>query len=701
MKYFLLIIIGLFLATNSHAQSILVLDESGKAKLEPFLQILLNSEVIIDSNIINGKSDSNFKVYSADSIADKKGIFWLKFTFSNNNHAQSYFIGTSKFDYITCYFKDSLGKVVQTKSGSLFPFKEKKLVTGPFSFFEIPANSNQQIVCYLKVENITKPSFQFVTLDPMLFNKDQYLFEYGNTWIYNLIFLGICMVMILYNLMLFLVIREKTYFIYVGYILSILSYVYALSGDMISRFFINASSQNDIVMVTGIAALLFYAAFAIQVLDLKKFYPRWNKLFLVVVALQTVAFFLTIFGYSIISIPLCFVLASLTYPSILTLAFIIGFKKNYSPATYFFAAAFFYIIMLQTSFLQMMGVLPVSIFGLQANNFTQIGVTLELVLFSIALASRLNQMRKEKYDAQKEAITVLAENERIIKEQNTFLENKVNERTTELSKTLEDLKSTQNQLVMNEKMASLGQLVAGIAHEINNPINFVSSNIGPLKRDFNDIHTIFVKYKEQDPTTLNPVIAKMIKDLDLEFIFKEIYELIDGIDEGSKRTSEIVRSLRNFSRTDESELKLADINEGIDSTLLILQSKLKSKSIKIERHLEKLPFINCYPGQLNQVFMNIISNASDAIDHSTGIIEVSSKAENNNIYISIKDNGFGMSTETKAKIFDPFYTTKNVGSGTGLGLSITYGIINKHNGSILVDSELGVGSTFTIILPVI
>lgn len=264
----------------------------------------------------------------------------------------------------------------------------------------------------------------------------------------------------------------------------------------------------------------------------------------------------------------------------------------------------------------------------------------------------------------------------------------------ELNETHAKLQSTQEQLVQSEKMASLGQLTAGVAHEINNPINFVSSSIGSLGRDIEDLKLLLKTYEEK------PSEAKdLAKQLDIDYTINEIDELMKGITEGANRTAEIVKGLRNFSRTDEAELKMADMNECLDSTSMILQTKLREKNIEIVKSFSKIPQINCYPGQLNQVFMNIISNSADAIEHKDGKIELQTKLIDKYVLIKIKDNGKGMTNEVKKKIFDPFFTTKDVGSGTGLGLSISYGIIEKHNGKIEVESNEGSGTIFTISLP--
>lgn len=251
---------------------------------------------------------------------------------------------------------------------------------------------------------------------------------------------------------------------------------------------------------------------------------------------------------------------------------------------------------------------------------------------------------------------------------------------------LHQLQQSQSQLIHSEKMASLGQLTAGVAHEINNPINFVSANVNPLKRNFDEL----VKELKNDP---NKNITA-----ELNYLISECYQLLGGIEEGSRRTAEIVKGLRNFSRADEGDQKLVDVHEGIESSLLILNNKLKHQQIEVIKSFASLPLISCFPGQLNQVWMNLLSNAIDAIGEN-GKIFITTSRQNDKVVISIKDTGKGMSDEMKAKVFDPFFTTKEVGKGTGLGLSISYGIIQKHHGNIEVNSKEGEGAEFIVTLP--
>ncbi|QEK53045.1 GHKL domain-containing protein [Pedobacter aquae] len=285
------------------------------------------------------------------------------------------------------------------------------------------------------------------------------------------------------------------------------------------------------------------------------------------------------------------------------------------------------------------------------------------------------------------------------------------ETNDELSNTLEDLKQTQTQLVEAEKMASLGQLTAGIAHEINNPINFVTSNVSPLLRDVNmlfDAIEIIEKVGLSDKTIeeKQKEIEEYKEELDYDYLKIEINHLLKGIHEGATRTAEIVKGLRIFSRVDEDDLKRADINEGLDSTLVIMNNLLNNNNIKVEKHYGNLPLVECYPGKLNQVFLNIISNAIHAIaikhtDDKDGLLTIKTLAAEDFVTISIVDNGCGMSDSTRNKIFDPFFTTKDVGEGTGLGMSIAYNTIKKHNGQIFINTALDKGTEFMIKIPLI
>jgi signal transduction histidine kinase len=304
------------------------------------------------------------------------------------------------------------------------------------------------------------------------------------------------------------------------------------------------------------------------------------------------------------------------------------------------------------------------------------------------------QQRQEEIIAQSEEIR--AANEEVVATNEALEAQK-----SELQLTLENLKMTQSQLIQSEKMASLGLLTAGIAHELNNPINFVSGNVNPLQRDMEEIFSLVEQYEAQiEANNLEEVfdrVRELKAEMDYEFLMKEINNLLEGIQEGADRSSRIVKGLRSFSRLDDEKFQLYNIHDGIDSTLILLHNKLKN-SIKVHKDYGDLREIECFPSKLNQVFMNILTNCIQAIEDE-GEIFIQTVSSDIRVKIIIKDTGTGMSPEVKAHIFEPFYTTKDVGKGTGLGLSITYGIIEQHNGNIDVISEPGMGTEFIISLP--
>lgn len=295
------------------------------------------------------------------------------------------------------------------------------------------------------------------------------------------------------------------------------------------------------------------------------------------------------------------------------------------------------------------------------------------------------------------------------------LEQRVNERTYELTKTLEKLQDSQLQLIQNEKMSSLGNLVAGVAHEINNPIGFISGNLDQATIAVKDVIECLRLYQQEVP---HGTLQNKIVEVDLEYLIEDLPKMLNSMKIGCDRIREISTSLRTFSRSDTDIKTYADIHEGIDSTLMILSHRLKSNEtrpeIQVIKKYSNIPKIYCYLGQLNQVFMNILANSIDSfeeanqnrtyseIEENPNIITISTINTEQQIWILIEDNGCGMAPDIKNRIFDHLYTTKPIGKGTGLGLSISKQIIEvKHQGKLSVESELGKGSVFKITLPIL
>ena len=347
----------------------------------------------------------------------------------------------------------------------------------------------------------------------------------------------------------------------------------------------------------------------------------------------------------------------------------------------------------------------------------------EEVITRVGMQLRLHQMTKqlEQQNAllnQKieEQNKTEAELHQLTKE----LDERVQNRTAELSETLSRLKQTQVHLVQSEKMSSLGQMMAGIAHEINNPVNFIYGNLKPAQDYFQDLIDLVGHYQDCYPEP-NEEIQDHLEELDLEFMTEDAFKLLESLRIGADRIRQIVLSLRNFSRLDEADIKCVDLHEGIESTLLILKSKLKGEGstpeVEVFRRYGEIPRVECYPSQLNQVFMNILSNAIDALDDYNHFLiqqgkptvqsqicictkQVMSADGKAQIVITIKDNGPGIPEGIQNKLFEPFFTTKPVGEGTGLGLSISHQIVvEKHKGEIVCQSEVSKGTEFIISIP--
>ena len=297
------------------------------------------------------------------------------------------------------------------------------------------------------------------------------------------------------------------------------------------------------------------------------------------------------------------------------------------------------------------------------------------------------------------------------------LEHQVAERTAEVEQALQQLQLSQVQLVQSEKMAALGKLVAGVAHEINNPLNFIHANLNHME-EYIQIFLNFIElYQKNYP---NPVddIQEQAEDVNLSFIRSDVIKILASMKIGTKRIREIVLSLRNFSRIDEAEFKAVDIHEGIESTLIVLQHRFKVQpkgpEIQLIREYDKLPLVECYSGLLNQVFMNILANAIDSLEEANAkladqqiqdrpnkIIIRTSIIDTESVQIMVIDNGCGIPENIRRYIFDPFFTTKPVGKGTGMGLSISYQIITeKHKGQLKCFSEIGQETKFVIQIPI-
>jgi len=638
------------------------------------------------------------------SFGVTRNNYWLRFKIVNGSNRNLFVLTLSypPIDGVECYLMRQHD--AQPPVFELLPRRHKH----QFFIYNIGLGKGDSVTCYVKVRS----NKQLIV--PMTLTSGQDMLQViSQADIFSGLYIGIMVVMILYNLFIYFSAKDRQYLLYVNYTFWVMMAQACLLGYT-NRFIWKDpnswASENMLTFfgaMSGIGTIIFVKYF----LQTRKFARRLNRFLTCIILADVVSIVFLALGYDIISYNIVNAIAGLGALLILITAVVI-YPQSKKTATYFLVAWSIFLVSVLIFVLKDVDIFPYNFFTVHS---VQIGSSFEAVLLSFALADRINTLKKEKDQSRLEALRIAKENSQIIRRQNVILEQKVKERTEELEQknetlnvTLNELQEMQMQLVESEKMASLGQLTAGIAHEINNPINFVTGNIGPLKRDVAallDTIGLLESFNEQDlPKEEKAVRLKEYKEeLDFDYLKVEIAHLLKGIHEGASRTAEIVKSLRIFSRLDEDDIKQADINEGLESTLIIINNMLSK--IDVVKDYADLPLVNCYPGKLNQVFLNVISNAIYAIhdkfgEQEGGCLTIRTSLAHNTVTISIGDNGTGMTEETRRKIFDPFYTTKDVGQGTGLGMSIAFNTIQKHNGSIQVETELGAGTTFNILIPV-
>ncbi len=707
--YWIFALVSIFVFNSANAQDTLVLKAGNSydyignhlSILEAKDQQLSLSDVLKTNKWVPQK-------FSVPSLPPELSTFWLKLNINNGNLTDNplLVLEYATIDSITFYCVHANGAIDSLVSGEYIPFYKRNYHHQNYFFpLNIKAGENCTIYVKLKAQEPIQLPLKIGEAKPIMEET------YTNDIIFAL-YAGIILVMFLYNIFVFFSVRDRAYLYYVGYIL-FTGLTQACLQGYAPRYFYPNSEMLANAMVVWIPALsgIFSILFINHFLQVKKHAPLFYTILNVFLGIYGIVFLISLTGKYLMATSVMqlavTILALVVYVTAVKIAL-----KGYRPAKIFLIAWSVFIVAVVIFVMRSQGVLPYNSFTFYA---MQIGSAVEVVMLSFALADRINIFRKEKEESQAQALAVSLENERIIKEQNIVLERKVDERTQqlkesniELEKTLHELKEAESQLVESEKMASLGQLTAGIAHEINNPINFVTSNVKPLNRDVkilletvDAIEKILVENAPEKKKEVN----QLKEEIDYDYLKIEIDQLLNGISDGASRTAEIVKGLRIFSRLDEDTLKRADINEGMVSTLVISNNLLGSH-IQVNRKFGNLPLIECYPGKLNQVFLNMISNAVYAIRKrhdgtDNGILSIETYRDEDFVYVVIEDNGTGMDENTKKKLFEPFFTTKEVGEGTGLGLSIAYNTINKHNGQINIESKLGEGTKFTIKLPIL
>lgn len=669
------------------------------------LYFLEDSEDTLQIEDVAGSGDFKQISRKVHNFGITSSAIWFRLSVHNLSGISNLILQINQpiIDEVEVYHLDVHEQQFIKESAGEYQFFHLRKYLTPQYLFDLKVPNDSTRTWYIRVK--CKENMQV----PMLIGTR--ISVLNSTLLTNLasgIYIGIMLVMMLYNLFIYTTVRDKSYLWYSLYIVVVLLTQTSLQGYTFQFLWPNKPqlsmySQFFFPSLVGLCALEFFKSF----LRLRERMRLAWKLSFVFVLPYTVAPMLSLFGWYSISFKFVEQTALAVSLFMLTVAVMIV-RKGYAEARFFLIGWSVFLLGVCIYVLKDFEVLPY-------NNFTRytmhFGSAIEVVLLSFALAERINILKKEREMSQAEALAVSEQNQKLISEQNVILEQKVHERTMELEEineelnvTLSYLKDTQAQLVDAEKMASLGQLTAGIAHEINNPINFVSANIKPLRMDIADILDLVQKYEALTPETFREQIGNIRsfrEQIDLDYVKTEIDTLLSGIEDGAKRTTEIVSGLKNFSRLDESDVKLANINEGIESTLVLLKSAIPD-NVQVVANLGDIPVIECLPGKLNQVFMNLLSNAIYAMEKNTAIkkhrLVISTYLQDEHVCVSVADTGIGMSPEVKTRIFEPFFTTKDVGEGTGLGMSIVFKIVETHHAKLEIESEVGKGTIMTLVL---
>ena len=636
-------------------------------------------------------------------------VFWFRFKIRNGTNAPFLILKLANpaLDSVNFFEENGPGSFRSYRTGQSVPFDHREYLSSDY-LFTVSLLPHTEKYVYLRVYSSAELLLPLTAgTESAIFAIDKYKDIFWG------IYIGIMLAMLLYNCFVYSTTSDDSYLYYIVYVLTVVVTQITISGYAFQLLWPNqllVAKYSAIFnpVLAGIAAIGFIRNF----LKTKKFLPKSDKVFVVFVGLYCLGAVVAVVGNYTKGLNIIDMTAGVLSIYVLAVGFVIS-RRGYRPAVFFMISWLVFLVGVFIFVFKNLGILPYNVYTVYT---MPVGSAMEVLLLSFALADRINILKKDAAASQAKELLAVQENERMVQGQNVLLERMVSERTNELvssnqslNKALVDLKDAQLQLVESEKMASLGQLTAGIAHEINNPINFASSNIKPLGRDVRvllDTISEFERIIRDDAPEGEKwnKVQQYKNEIDFNYLQQEIDELLQGIENGVSRTTEVVKGLRLFSRLDEGDLKTVDITEGLDATLAFVNERLDNV-IKVEKKYSLLPKIDCYPGKVNQVFLNIISNAIYAIkkkfgEEEGGVIIVSTGADDVNVVVKIADNGAGMEQSVISRAFEPFFTTRKAGEGAGLGLSIAANTVRQHNGQIQVASVPDEGTEFTITFPI-
>lgn len=655
--------------------------------------------------------------------------YWLKFDICKSLSDNTRTVLEVKYpllDSISLYVFAGSDLVFEEHTGDNIQFSKRPVQHRNFVFY-IPNTTTDTLNLYLRIE--TKSAVQ---VPLALYSETGFLKHNQNSLLIQGAYFGIILAMILYNGFLFCTLRELAYLLYVLFTISYFSFQGVLQGLFQQFIFDSVWWQNHSLLVFGYSTICFIVLFADSFLDLPQHYKRLSIFSRVIAVLAALlALLSSILPY----VPMVKIMLAMAIPCSIMIVFA-GLKlwlTGHRPARIFTIAWSTLLFAFILSSLSKLGYLPRSFW---TENIMQIGGVLEVILLSIALAERINEEKHQRILIEQRLANSLEEqvNERTkelhsaleeLEDSNTTLETErgnlesalqeINANHEELKRTYDELKSTQSKLLQAEKMQSVGLLAAGIAHEINTPIQYIGTNLEFLMESFNDSNVLVSKYNRLiesgscTDNTLLKEIRTVEQNVDWDFLKDEIPQAIEQSQTGIQQISSIVLAMKAFSHPGSSEKEITDINQLIRTTATVSRNEWKNiTELKLDFDDNVLQQVPCTSNQISQVILNLLINATHAIAEQQqvtgtdklGCITISTRKIDHFVQIIISDTGGGIPETIRHKIFDPFFTTKEVGKGTGQGLAIAYDIItNKHGGELKVEVEDKHGTTFTILLP--
>ena len=689
--------------TNCRAQpTIAVKKEKESINIGHYVAILQDSTRLLTIKELSSGAFENKFVLNKQNITNLGSSLlplWCRFKIKNYEDQKLVLtIDNSQIEWLDLFIMNNDG--YSRKSISAYePFNRREILLNKcFFLLDIPKDSSQ--VYYLRIQ--TQNGLQFPltlsTLPSLVETEQPKAILYG-------IYIGIMIIMILYNLFIYLSIRDNSYLFYILYVSFMTLTNVTDKGFAFEYLWPSWPALNHYITIIGCLTGIFAIFFAMSFLHISRYSKTLKWIFYGILFSYLISIAVILTGERFIGLLISEALTMLT-TIMLLIAGVVVYRKGYKPALYYLVAWTFLLICVIIFLLADLNILPY-------NNFTVNGLTIgsaiETLLLSLALANRINVYKKEKEKAQSEVLLSMEHNRKLITEQNVLLEKKVEERTLELKEankeltvTLQNLKATQTQLVQSEKMASLGELTAGIAHEIQNPLNFVNN--------FSEVNRELIQEMKNELLSNNQQEAISIGDNIDENELKIIYH--------GKRAAAIVKGMLQHSSASTGQRELTNINALASEYLRLSYQgfRTRDKTFKATLHQDfdiNIGKINIVPQEIGRVLLNLFNNAFYATnekkkisgDSYTPIILVGSKKIGDKsgsywVEITVKDNGTGIPQKVVNKIYQPFFTTKPTGQGTGLGLSLSYDIIKAHGGEIKVETKENAGAEFTVILPI-